>query len=269
MNVTEIIIVIVGVLFMIGMAYRTERRVKPVRRNNAEMEREMEDLKATVNTLRRQLDESDRRIKSLEAANRELTNSLEAAQRDLENTKKEITSMREQLTRSRLESTRRDLLVGVGPDSQLEIDLAVLRKVRTQTGLGFSRLLPVTFANLRNALSRARTAGRPIQYLHLAVHAGPSGVQFTDGIISGGRLSEILPDVEILLLAGCEAADVGDLLGVVPTVITMREVVTMRDAADFTYVFWREVGNGASGEDAFYAACEAVPTVEEFAELHI
>ena len=68
------------------------------------------------------------------------------------------------------------LLVCIGPDPDLAVDLAMLRAVRRETGLGFHRLLNATRARLETALRRARGNARAVPWLHLACHAGPSGV---------------------------------------------------------------------------------------------
>ncbi len=165
-------------------------------------------------------------------------------------------------------SVRPQLLVAVGPDAALQVDLAALREVATATGLHYTRLLPVTLGNLKAALARRREDGCPIPYVHLAVHAGPNGLQFLDGTASGVELSEVLAGVKVLLIAGCSADQVGDLLGVVPTVVTLREAITHEDARALTRVFWQAVGEGLTGEQAYGRVLERCPAVAEFAELN-
>ena len=66
------------------------------------------------------------------------------------------------------------LLVVVGPDAALRIDLAALRTVKRLTGLSFHRLLSASADDLDTYLRRERAKGRPVTYLHMAVHAGPT-----------------------------------------------------------------------------------------------
>lgn len=162
---------------------------------------------------------------------------------------------------------RRTLLVGVGEDAMLEEDLAQLRRVQT---LRISRLLPVSKANLERTIERHRAAGNPVKLLHLAVHAGPDGLVFADGVATGLWLSQHLAGVEIMVLAGCECDQVADLLRVVPAVVSMREAVTNRDAAIFAEAFWSAVGVGMDVSAAFDRALDRAPAVlAEFVELHL
>jgi hypothetical protein len=162
------------------------------------------------------------------------------------------------------------LLVGVGPQAGLDVDLTALREVQRKSNgyFRFTRVLPVSYENLKNTLARRREAGNPIRFVHLAVHAGPQGVVFTDGVISGTKLSEVLQDVQVLLLAGCEADQVGDLLGVVTSVVTLRERVEVGDARAMTVVFWSAIAEGLDAAQAFERVLERCPAVSEFAELH-
>ncbi len=96
------------------------------------------------------------------------------------------------------------LLVVVGPDAALRIDLAALRTVKRLTGLAFHRLPDASADDLDAYLRRERSKGRPVGYLHLAVHAGPAGIDLAGGAVDGEWLSERLLGVQVLLLAGCE-----------------------------------------------------------------
>jgi hypothetical protein len=162
------------------------------------------------------------------------------------------------------------LLVVVGDDRPLETDLAAFRKVRTQTQLHFTRLVHVTSSRFERYLERARMAQRPVHYLHLAVHANPAGIQFADQVVDGLWLSERLQDVEVLLLDGCEGDFVGDLLGVVPYVVTLMEPVHHHHAMLLAESFWSEIALGREPVQAYYNALERCPpVVSEFAQLHL
>lgn len=165
---------------------------------------------------------------------------------------------------------RRVLLVGVGDDMMLQEDLAQLRKVQAQTNIRISRLLPVSKASLERTIERHRAAGNPVKLLHLAVHSGPDGLVFSDGIADGLWLSQQLAGVEVAMLAGCSNDSVADLLGVVPAVVSMREDVDNRDASIFAGAFWLAIGHGMDANEAFERALQRAPAlVGEFVELHL
>lgn len=165
---------------------------------------------------------------------------------------------------------RRVLLVGVGEDSMLQEDLAQLRRVQSQTNIRISRLLPVSKASLERTIERHRAAGNPVELLHLAVHSGPQGLLFSDGIADGMWLSQNLAGVKIAMLAGCECDQVADLLRVVPAVVSMREEVDNRDASLFAGAFWMAVGMGLDVNEAFERALQRAPAnVGEYVELHL
>ena len=165
---------------------------------------------------------------------------------------------------------RRVLLVGMGDDAMLQEDLAQLRRVQAQTNIRISRLLPVSKASLERTIERHRAAGTPVKLLHLAVHSGPDGLQFSDGVADGMWLSQHLSGVEIAVLAGCSNDTVADMLRVVPAVVSMREEVNNHDAAMFAGAFWLAVGQGMDASEAFERALQRAPAVVgEFVELHL
>lgn len=153
------------------------------------------------------------------------------------------------------------LLVCVGPDSALMVDLAALRAVQAATGLKFHRLKDLTRGRFDEYLRRERSKGRPVELVHLAVHASEAGVQFADGVVDGNWLSERLLGVRVMLLAGCEGDGVGDWLGVVPHVITLSEEISHEDAALLTEHFWRGIGLGLDPDRALDAALAKCPPV--------
>ncbi len=159
------------------------------------------------------------------------------------------------------------LLVVTGSDPMLRIDLSVLREVE-QHGWLVSRVYPPTMEKLKTVIDRARANRRTVRYLHMAVHSGPDGVQLGDGLATGDWLSENLKGVEVLLLNGCSNDDLGDWIGSVKSVVTMREDVRNDDAALFARLFWVAIAGGASPEDAYYSARDRSPQgVSEFVEL--
>ncbi len=163
----------------------------------------------------------------------------------------------------------RTLLVCIGPDSALMLDLAALRAVRSATGLKFQRLLDATRPKFAEMLRRERGLGRPVELLHLALHASPGGVEFADGVADGSWLSERLFGVRIMLLAACRGDSIGDWLGVVPHVITLSEDITHEDAAVLTQHFWHNIGlNLDPGAALDEALTHCPPAVSEYVVRH-
>ncbi|MFN8464566.1 MAG: hypothetical protein U0X20_03410 [Caldilineaceae bacterium] len=163
----------------------------------------------------------------------------------------------------------RTLLVCIGPDSALMLDLAALRAVRSATDLKFRRLLDATRPKFAETLRRERSLGRPVELLHLALHASPAGVEFADGIAEGSWLSERLFGVRIMLLASCQGDSIGDWLGVVPHVITLSEDISHEDAAVLTQHFWHNIGlNMEPGAALDEALTHCPPAVSEYVVRH-
>lgn len=161
------------------------------------------------------------------------------------------------------------LLAVIGDDPNLKIDLAALREVERESELRVSRVYPVTKAKLKSMLDRHRVSGRPVEYVHMSVHASPEGLVFQGELVDAQWLSDNLKSVKVLLINGCESDQVGDWIGVVPTVVTMREAISHEDAAQFAKLFWLNIASGMLAEDAYYAARERSPQpVAEFVELN-
>jgi hypothetical protein len=210
------------------------------------------------------------RITSLERDIASLQRMLVEKQNEIDNLNQRIRDLERGVAPGTANEKRRVLLVGVGDDMMLQEDLAQLRRVQSQTNIRISRLLPVSKASLERTIERHRSAGNPVRLLHLAVHSGPNGLQFSDGIATGVWLSQHLAGVEIAVLAGCEGDQVADLLGVVPAVVSMREAVENREASIFSGAFWLAVGQGLDANEAFERALQRAPaSVGEFVELHL
>jgi hypothetical protein len=243
-----IVAVIVGLVALV-LAIKRDKR-PPALSKEAELTKRVVQLENTVDTLQRLLYERQSVID-------QLTDRIRVLEKGIA-----ITDVPE--------GKRLVLLAGIGDDAMLEVDLAALRKVQAQTNLRLSRLLPVSKASLERTFDRHRAAGTPVKFLHLAIHSGPEGLIFTDGVASGMWLSQHLAGVEIAVLAGCSGDQVADLLGVVPAVVSMREQVKNTDASKFTALFWTAVGQGLNANEAFERAIKLAPgAVAEFVELHL
>lgn len=164
---------------------------------------------------------------------------------------------------------RRRLLVALGLDPKLKIDLAALRSVRTRSGIEFHRLQDVTKSSFAAHLDRQRANGRSVELVHIGAEAGADGLVFADGVASWDWLSGVLDGVQVLLLAGCESTHVGEWLGVVPYVVSISEKIVNEDAARFAQAFWMEIGNGVEPKAALDRALDRSPAqLQEFVLGH-
>lgn len=161
------------------------------------------------------------------------------------------------------------LLVVVGDDPQLRVDLAALRKVKRATGLTFHRLSDATSAAFDNYMRRERSKGHGVTLLHMAVHSSAAGVVFSDQVVDGNWLSERLMGVEVMLLAGCRGDSVGDWLGVVPHVVTLDDAISHQDAGTLTEHFWMNIARGVKPDLALELALQrCAPAVSEYVVRH-
>ena len=164
---------------------------------------------------------------------------------------------------------RRTLFVFIGHDDALRIDLAALRAVRTATDFHFKRVMDTTRPKFELTLRRERNLSRPIELIHLAVHASDEGIQFVDGLADGDWLSERLDGVQVMLLACCEGDSVGEWLGVVPYVVSLSEQISHEDAATLTQHFWHNIGMQLEpGEALDKALVHCPPAVSEYVIRH-
>lgn len=242
-------------LAAMGVAlWRAQREGPRLLNREQELERRVRDLEATVATLQRLLLDKQQELDRLTERLRQLEQAAPSAPA---------------LATVAAERPKRVLLAVVGQDPALLIDLAALRDVEANGRFRVTRLAPVTMAALKRLLDRYRSRGEPIEHVHMAVHAGPQGLLFGDGLATAAWLSETLKSVRVLLINGCQSDHVGDWIGVVPTVITMREDVEHTDAALFGRLFWSAVGEGMAAEDAYLEAIRRSPQgIGEFVELH-
>lgn len=197
-------------------------------------------------------------------------NLYEAAVEDTKSLRDELNEMRRDLPSPEISSPRRRVLIavvgtkGVG----LEMDLASLRAVQMASGLEFERVLDADPDKFKKVMDRARMQ-RYQTYVHLAIRSDKNGYQFGDEIVDAEWMSGVLGGVLVLVVAGAESDWVGDLLGVVPYVVTMSEEVNQRDAAAFARAFWTEIGKGIGPQRALNLALQRSPaTMQEYVVRH-
>jgi len=225
------------------------RRVSNVPEEEA-LEKRISDLERDIQALQRMLTQKQNEIDRLTERIRQLENGVVLP---VEPT-------------ARQRRRRPVLVLGIGTDRMLEADLVALRGVHE---LQLAVLRDVSRRSMEALLERHRANGFPVRYLHLAVHACDDGLAFADGLADGLWLSRHLSGVEVLVIAGCQSAEVGDLLSVVPYTITMRDEIDNRDASIFSRAFWTEIGHGASVDAALAEALRRSPSVvTEMVEAH-
>jgi hypothetical protein len=156
------------------------------------------------------------------------------------------------------------LMVVIGDDPALVVDLAALRGAK---GLRVTRVMPATYSRLKSDIERFRRQGKPVEFVHFAIHAEPNGIKL-DRVVKPTELSEILRGVRVAVFMGCQTAEIGDFLAVIPSVVAFREDVPHDEAWQFSLLFWRAIGDGLTPADAFVRAIERGPTaIGEYAEL--
>jgi len=142
------------------------------------------------------------------------------------------------------------ILVGIGSDPDLQVDLIRLRGVTIDKGpVNLLRLAPVSAINLSKVLQSARERGRPIRWVHLATKATPKGIEMIDGVCSGTWLSGEMSDVKVLMISGCDTFEVGETLSGIPVVATTLEKISHEDAKVLAGVFWQAVADGLTPPD--------------------
>lgn len=210
--------------------------------------------------------ELEQRVATLERDIASLQRMLTEKQNEIDTLKERIRQLERDNQPPQQRLRREILVVGYGADKMLEEDVAALRGVRE---FQLSVLRDVSKASLATLLERHRARGEPVRFLHLAVHAGPAGLIFSDGLADGLWLSRQLSGVAVLLVAGCESDRVADLLAVVPAVVSMRDEINNRDASIFSRAFWTAIGQGKPPNVAVEYAIERSPTVVgEMVDIH-
>lgn len=227
-----------------------------------------EELTRQVHALRKEIDAL---IESHKREVEELRHDISALQRMLLDKEKDNNELRQRLVeleRHRTTGTpkKQSLVVALGTDKMLQVDVAKLRGIKT---LQLSVLQDATKKDVETVINTRRSQGKPIKLLHLSVHSNENGVLFSDGIADGIWLSQNLKGVEVLVIAGCKSYRIANLLSVVPSVVSMRDEVDNEDASTFSFHFWTAIGDGQNPEDAFDIAIEkSSATLSEMAEFH-
>jgi hypothetical protein len=219
--------------------------------SGANVQQTIADLTATVNTLRRQLDDSDRRIVALENENKVLASRI----KELEAKEKQSLPI---LPPKPL------WIIGGGDESIFARDQAALMRARVP----FQRTRKATTKSILEEMRRRRLDGTMYLWVILSSHAGPEGIELCDGIAPPDFWREALTGIEVVMLAACSASTTADeLAGLVKRVIYFTEDVANQDAADMNYAFWRRMLLGINVDQAYAEAVREVPAVASFVDI--
>lgn len=223
-----------------------QAKIEKLEKELEESNKEIESLRKQVNFLVEQNEESVRKMVHVEQINTELKEKINSFRRNPK-------------LGYYLDSPQRVLIVVIGShETGMALDLASIRAVKTDTGLDIQTVSDVTPDNLKRVLDAARRRNNHI-YVHLSVKADKEGYLIGNAIVDVAWLSSILEDVIVLLVAGADSNYVGEFLGVVPYVVTMRGDIAHRDAALFTRAFWTEIGKGIGPSMSLKRALERSP----------
>lgn len=142
------------------------------------------------------------------------------------------------------------------------------RNALRRAGILFHRLSSGQFLELRNELQRKRVENRQYKVVHISSHANKDGIEFSDEIVSGQTLSEVMNGVELLFLASCSNVDIADnLIGIVKNIITVYEDIEDTDMQDFVFNFYNELKRTFNILESYNKAITLVPHVSEYVDL--
>lgn len=204
----------------------------------------------------RESERKDRRIQELERRVEWLVDQLRQAGKTVED--------HPVLAEVKALSPAKPLLIACGSDMAMcNADRQALRRA----GISFQRMYSADRASIDNELRRRRQDGTLYRWLHITAHADESGIALADGVADPAWWSERLDGIEVVFLAACKTATVADALAGLTTVIFVQEDIENRDAADFTYAFWRQMKEHGDPRRAYNQAIQDTPQVAEFTDI--
>ncbi len=138
-----------------------------------------------------------------------------------------------------------------------------------RAGVPFHRIIEATKHKIDDEFRRRRADHTLYKWVHISSHAGADGVLLADGVANAEWWHEVLVGVQVLFLAACETVEIADALAGMMTVISTTEEIEDKHAADFTYIFWRQMKEHGRPERAYQEALLAVPQVAEFTDIRL
>lgn len=197
-----------------------------------------------------------------------LSEQLVQAQHELNIAKQKISTLESQLNQlERMEQDRFSLvhlLLICGDESFCDEDEIQLNKAR----IWFRKLEHATKESLENELNRRRQDGTLYKWVHISAHGTESGIQLSDGIVSGEWWNQQLSGVDVVVLANCDSVGVGDFLaGVVNVVVVIYGQRGSGLISTFSFSFWSELARTNNVRKAFSKAVRDVPQLRPYVDL--
>jgi hypothetical protein len=259
-------------LVVAGMlVYVLRHRAPEVVLPEEDLRREVEDLRATVNTLRRQLDEADKRIRMVESERAQRDAQIAALQGENTAMRHDMAVLKAQLTAQECAEPllpAKPLLIVSGAGPRIEEIFARDRAALRRANVPFHRLLNASKASISAELRRRRQDGTLYPWVLVSAHAGTQGIELADGFAAGEWWGTAFDGIRVVVLAACSASTVADeLAGLVDMVVWFSETVQNDDAADFSYAFWRRLVGGTPAVQAYAEALRECPQVAEFVDM--
>lgn len=158
------------------------------------------------------------------------------------------------------------LLLICGDVSQFcTADRMAIRKA----GVPFHRIIESTKQKIDDEFRRRRADNTLYKWVHISSHAGANGIQLVDGLAGADWWNDLLEGVQVIFLAACKTVEIADALAGMCTVVSTTEEIEDKHAADFTYIFWRQMKEHGRPERAYQEALLAVPQVAEFTDIRL
>lgn len=234
-------------------------------------EPEQPDCESEIQQLRLQLDEERERNRAesdrKDARIRELERRVEWLIGQLQRSGQPTESYHQHnKTTSQLQMPTKPLLLVCGSDNAMcDMDRQALRR----GGISFQRLYAATQATVDDELRRRRQDGTLYPWLHITAHADEHGIHLADGITTPAWWSERIDGIRVVFLAACNTETVADALAGLTTVVFVHEDIDNRDAASFTYAFWRRMREHGDPRQAYNQAIQETPQVAEFTDIRM
>ena len=241
---SAILTVVYGVLFVAGRLPRTSTR--------------MQDVEGMVRILQKDHIRDQERIAHLEQKLAEATTRIQLLEQELSQYR-----MTDSAISDNAKKPPKPLLLVQCNKLFGEDDALAVRR----TGIVFHRLKNCTGTDFDRHLQAMRQDGTTPWWVQISAHMSAEGILFSDGVKSTTWLSQRIRGIRILVLAGCENEEVAaQLIGkqLAQYVVAIYETIESQNAQDFSYAFWREIGDGSEPSDAIAAALNECPQVSEF-----
>jgi len=220
------------------------------------------ECKNKIIELRRELQQERLKNEELSVKNKQLELELEKLKHDLSIIRERLVKV--ETTQEFVLTKEKAALLVMSNKQFADNDRNALRRA----GILFHRLSSGQFLELRNELQRKRIENRQYKVVHISSHASKDGIEFSDEIVNGQMLSEIMSGIDLLFLASCSNVDIADsLIGIVKNIITVYEEIEDKDMQEFVFNFYNELKKSFNILESYNKAITLVPHVSEFVDL--